>query len=235
MQLIKVKKIWDQAPHNAFTDLIRFQNRWFCVFREAMTHHSSDGALRVICSSDGEKCESAALITSSTSDLRDGKLSISPDNRLMLCGIEVMHKDNKRTYQSLVWFSQDGMSWTKEQKIGDLNYWLWRITWHDAVAYSSTLAISLYSNKENEHFSILAANLVEEGSPNEASLIFYQDKSYCLLRRERANGLLGVASPPYIQWEWKDLGVAIGGPHLIALPDGRLLAAVRLYDERVRT
>ncbi len=33
-RLVEVRKIWDQGPHNAFTDLVRFKNRWFCVFRE---------------------------------------------------------------------------------------------------------------------------------------------------------------------------------------------------------
>ena len=35
-KLVEVRKIWDQASHNAFTDLVYFQNRWFCVFREAV-------------------------------------------------------------------------------------------------------------------------------------------------------------------------------------------------------
>jgi hypothetical protein len=52
-KLVKVQKIWDQAPHNAFTDLVRFQDRWFCVFREGQGHVSPDGALRVITSADG--------------------------------------------------------------------------------------------------------------------------------------------------------------------------------------
>ena len=47
--------------------------------------------------------------------------------------------------------------------------------------------------------------------------------------------MIGVANPPYTDWDWKDLGVPIGGPELIRLPDGRFVAAVRLYDERVRT
>ena len=32
--LVSVQKIWDQGPHNAFTDLLRFHNEWFCAFRE---------------------------------------------------------------------------------------------------------------------------------------------------------------------------------------------------------
>ena len=88
MELIEARRIWDQAPHNAFTDLARFQNRWFCAFREGKNHVSPDGALRVITSPDGEKWESAALIASPDSDLRDAKITLMPDGRLMLCGAE---------------------------------------------------------------------------------------------------------------------------------------------------
>ena len=33
-ELVEVRKVWDRAPHNAFTDLVRFDNTWFCVFRQ---------------------------------------------------------------------------------------------------------------------------------------------------------------------------------------------------------
>ena len=67
-KLVSVGKIWDTAPHNAFTDLARFGDRWFCAFREGHSHVSPDGALRVITSSDGEQWESAALVKSSSGD-----------------------------------------------------------------------------------------------------------------------------------------------------------------------
>lgn len=53
-ELIEVRKIWDQATHSAFTDLIRFQDRWLCCFREATTHASKDGTIRIIESADGD-------------------------------------------------------------------------------------------------------------------------------------------------------------------------------------
>ena len=37
-EIVSVKKIWDAAPHNAFTDLIWKDGRWFCVFREGQKH-----------------------------------------------------------------------------------------------------------------------------------------------------------------------------------------------------
>src|SRR5438128_2355705 len=85
-ELVEVRKIWDQAPHNAFTDLIRFRGEWLCVFREGKAHVSPDGSLRVIASPDGKTWTSAALITSPTGDLRDAKITVTPDSRLMLSG-----------------------------------------------------------------------------------------------------------------------------------------------------
>ena len=71
--IVSVERIWDRAPHNAFTDLIRFQDRWYCAFREGAGHVSPDGALRILTSTDAETWESAALLTSEDSDLRDPK------------------------------------------------------------------------------------------------------------------------------------------------------------------
>jgi hypothetical protein len=52
--LVDVQRIWDRAPHNAFTDLIRFRDRWFCVFREARNHWGpgAQGKVRAITSDD---------------------------------------------------------------------------------------------------------------------------------------------------------------------------------------
>ena len=33
-RIVSVEKIWDRAPHSAFTDLIRFGGRWWCTFRD---------------------------------------------------------------------------------------------------------------------------------------------------------------------------------------------------------
>ncbi len=67
--LLEANRIWDKAPHNAFTDLLRFKGKWYCVFREGSAHVSPDGSLRVITSTDGKKWESIALITSPKYDL----------------------------------------------------------------------------------------------------------------------------------------------------------------------
>jgi len=135
-KIVDVRKIWDAAPHNAFTDVVRFRDAWYCVFREGQGHVSPDGALRVLTSLDGEKWESAALIKSPDSDLRDAKISITPAGELMLAGAGALHDKSQYTHQSLAWFSKDGRNWSEPHKIGDPDFWLWRIVWHRDKAYA---------------------------------------------------------------------------------------------------
>jgi hypothetical protein len=134
-EIVSLRKIWDRAPHNAFTDLTRFQDRWYCVFREGKGHVSPDGALRVITSVDGETWTSAAVITSPTSDLRDAKITVTDDGRLMLSGAEAITEGATRRHQSLVWFSPDGTNWSAPHEVADPDFWLWRTTWHNDRAY----------------------------------------------------------------------------------------------------
>lgn len=242
-QIVEVKKIWDQAPHNAFTDLVRFNDRWFCVFREGQGHVSADGSLRVLTSVDGDIWESAALIKSADSDLRDAKITVTPDGQLMLAGAGALHDTSIATHQSLAWFSKDGRTWSEKQEIGDPNFWLWRVTWHKDKAYGigygcgEDKSVRLYSSEDGKSFDTLVERLFDAGYPNETSMVFADDTAYCLLRRDGnpASGLLGISKAPFTTWEWKDLKTKIGGPHMIRLADGRFVAAVRLYDQKVRT
>jgi hypothetical protein len=242
-EVMEVRRIWDRAPHNAFTDLIRYHDRWWCTFREASGHVTMDGAIRVITSADGVAWESAARLSSDTEDLRDPKLSVTPAGELMLLA-GATHPPNGPTRQSYTWFSRDGRQWSAPVKVGDHNYWLWRVTWRNGAGYgfgyeyTNVKDLRLYRTTDGRRFESEPRPLQTEFFPNESSVIFMPDgRALCLLRREKgpATALLGEASPPYREWTWKDLGRRIGGPHMLRLPDGRVIAAVRLYDGRTRT
>ncbi|MFP6894949.1 MAG: sialidase family protein [Opitutales bacterium] len=225
--------------------MVRFKDEWFCVFREGKGHVSPDGALRVIASKNGQDWRSTALLTSDDSDLRDAKINVTPDGRLMLSGAEAMHDRSKYSHQSLTWFSKDGRKWSKAHEVGDRDFWLWRTTWHKGKAYGfgygtnrRKRSIRLYRSDDGFSFEVLVKNAFDKGYPNETSIVFLPDETaLCLLRRDSLpnTAQLGRSKPPYQEWTWKDLGVRIGGPHLVRLPDGRFVTTVRRYDGVVRT
>ncbi len=237
-------RVSDSAPHNAFTDLVRWKDRFWCVFREGAGHVSPDGAIRVVSSVNGRDWDSIARITSTRGDLRDPHVTVTPEGRLMLNGAVALPRPGPVRHQSLVWFSDNGSEWTHEVAVGDPDVWLWRIGWNGkealGVGYSTAgeKFTRLYRTRDGRRFETVLPTLFSDPEPNEAGLAFLPDDTcHCLLRRdgEPGTGKLGQARPPYRDWTWKDLGVRIGGPQLLRLPDGRLLAGVRLYDGTVRT
>lgn len=246
-QLVDVRRIWDQAAHNAFTDLLYHQSHWYCVFREGSKHVSPDGSLRVITSVDGVEWHSLALISHPTDDLRDAKLSVTPDGRLMLNGAG-MQADKPIRYHSSAWFSDDlGKTWDQGRRIGDPGYWLWRVQWHNGIAYSmgyqtnrdrTQRTLRLYRSNDGAKFDPLIERVNIDNGVGEDRILFLDDGSaLCLLRHETGskNGFLGASKPPFTQWTWKELSLRIGGPNMVQLADGRIIAATRLYSPRTRT
>lgn len=231
-EIADVRKIWDQAPHNAFTDLIHHHGQWYCTFREGSKHVSPDGKLRVITSKDGVEWKSTALIELAGSDLRDPKIKVNPEGGLQVFGAAATEKG----HQSMVWNLSD----LRGREIGDLNYWLWNWTWNGkeglGIAYGTKKeqrGVRLYGTPD---YSVRVVDLKIDGYPNESQIRFKKDgTAICLLRKDLDNGLRGESKKPYKEWKWKDLGARIGGPNFLILPDKREIAVVRLYDGKQRT
>ena len=247
LEFVEVRLIWNRAPHNAFTDLLRHRDQWYCVFREGKAHVSPDGALRVITSPDGENWKSLALVQSDRFDLRDAKITLTPEGDLMLNGAGMI-ADAKVRYYSRVWFSKNGgRTWDAGRQIGDPGFWLWRAQWHRGSAYSfgysterdrTKRSLRLYCSKDGRKFETHMRKLTAPAGCGEDRILFRKDgTALCLLRHETGDKMaqLGTSKPPYKEWMWRDLNYRIGGPNMIELPDGRILAVTRLYAPRTRT
>jgi hypothetical protein len=245
-EILEVRRIWDSASHAAFTDLTRFQGRWYCVFREGEGHVSSKGDIRMISSRDGEKWTSAALIEQEGFDLRDPKITVHPDGkRLVLLGGATVREGTRPATesQSFTCFSSDGTRWTHLKWAGPTNRWLWRITWRNQTAFGVSYDVTpenraarqygtqLLRSSDGVNFEPVGPDMGAGPGTTEATLRFARDgTAYCLQRRDGKpnTALLGDSLPPYTRWEWKDLGEYFGGPNFIQIPDGRWIAACRL-------
>lgn len=248
-QTPEVRKIWDQAPHNAFTDLIRYKSHFYCTFREGESHVPHDttenGIIRIIRSKNGKNWKSVASLKSSHYDLRDPKLSITPGNKLMvLMGGSHYKNGQNLEQQSHVSFSSDGLHFNQpqpvsiEESVRTTHDWIWRITWKGnngyAVVYQTrfpdnTWKTRLLKTTDGVTYEHLCE--LDVGSkPNEATIRFDGEQMFVLVRRGNgANGMLGKSFPSYRDWKWHELDFRLGGPNFIFLPNDMLCIGSRHY------
>lgn len=253
VEVITVKKIWDEAAHNAFPDLVRWNEKFYCAFREGRGHVSTNGKIRILKSKATNLWESAALVTLEGYDLRDAHLSVTPEGRLMLLGGAAPRKRDNQSAPTgtFVCFSQDGRQWTKPRIVVKPGRWLWRVTWHEGKAYGVSYAagermpyLELLISSDGVNYQTHVAKLFGEGYPTEVTLRFDTDDTcYALVRRDRrgkeaSSALLGVSKPDYKKWRWHDLGKSFngfGGPNFIRIPGGHWIGAGRMHEGGAHT
>ena len=254
---VPAARIWDAAPHCAFPDLARFRGLFLCCFREAQDHmtRGGPGRVRVIASEDGGSWSSVALLAEDGVDLRDPKLSVTPEGRLMLLMGGSVH-DVEQGVRTLRWraprvaFSDERCEAFSEPQpvridpaVASGNDWLWRATWRGGEAFgvlyqpsprgsAAPWGLVLVGSRDG-----LAWELVQRldvgGAPNETTLRFLPDgRMVALVRRDGGDptGLVGHARPPYRDWTWRSLGRRLGGPDFLVLPDGALVCGTRSHD-----
>jgi hypothetical protein len=251
--ILRTDRVWNSAPYNSFTDMVWYNDHFVLAFREGTAHGvpsvgQPGGSLRVLQSTDGLSWTSAALIQgNSNEDLRDAKLSVAPDGRLMLTGAAAFETATGDR-QSKAWFSNDVTDWTAAANIGDYNYWLWGTAWHNGQVYSvgygptntsvadrDQRTTRLYRSNDGTNFSTLVPSLTASSGltgGGETALLFRNNGSaVALSRRDTGNfeSLIGTSSGDFAQWTWHTVQERTGGPELIELPDGRIVAASRRF------
>ncbi|HDP35525.1 MAG TPA: exo-alpha-sialidase [Candidatus Hydrogenedentes bacterium] len=245
---VDVKKIWDAGEHNAFTDLAYCKDMWYCVFREAAGHVKGDGGVRIITSPDGDSWTSRALLQETGVDLRDPKICVTPDDKLMITMGGSYYRDGKLVgRRPRVSFSTDGRAWSNPTPVCRDGDWLWRVTWHGDTAYGASYsgpvadrpewALTLMRSKDGLDWQPVT-EMAASGKPNETTLRFRPDGvMLALIRREEEsrNAFFGESKPPYTEWRFNELNCRIGGPNFILLPDGNMWAGGRLYGETSKT
>lgn len=249
---VQISMIWNQGKHNAFTDLVRFQGAFYCSFREGTGHvpgnHGKDGQVRILRSVRGKKWRSVALLSAPGIDLRDPKLSVTPDGRLMVImgGTDYDGTTMRKRVPHVAYSGKSGKSFSApapvvvDESIRTDWDWLWRVTWQGTSGYGviyqaqeGDWGLHLVKTQDGKHYESVHSFEIG-GKPNEATIRFSPSgEMYMVLRREGADrkGYLGRSQAPYTDWQWEDLGFRLGGPDMILLPDGRCVLGSRVYEE----
>jgi hypothetical protein len=228
---------------------VRYKSWFYICFRESAKHVPSgpddNGKIRILRSRDGIKWDSIVLLSDETYDLRDPKLSITPEGRLMvLMGGSHYNKNRLLGMKPHVSFSSDGRSFSAPEPVSLENDvrtnfdWIWRTTWYNGIGYAIVYQTRLPGNKirlvtTKDGLSYYQLREFEIDSlPNESTIRFDQEgRMMILVRREAgANGMLGVSEFPYSDWSWTQLGYRLGGPNFLIADGEMLLIGTRLYE-----
>ena len=254
-QIVATKMIWDQSRINRDSDIVRFNDRWFVVCQETAFEASTEAALRVISSKDGDQWESVALIKSPPPGrmLYRPSFSLTSDGRLMIVAQgamrwEIFDKSKPEPTPrrlAMAWFSQDGRTWSEPTPItGGDGYALNRVVWNKDVALGFARGescgnwdVNLYSSPDGKRFkSVFESHFDNESRPGTLAMIIDGDRAHCLMSRYNVNEATGQQT----RWPWKTglLGTA-KGPHYdewewkainVSIAHANLL---RLPDQRI--
>ena len=252
--IVSVERIWDRAAHSAFTDIVRSGGTLYCAFREGSGHVPGlNGTVRVIASVDGQNWKSMALLAEDGVDLRDPKLSLTPDGSILVTigGSFYEGRTCVKREPRVSLSDRAGLVFSPPQPAelgrglrtgGD---WLWRVTWRGAVGYGVVYQtgtdenrVQLPTTTDGRSYERVAT-LALVGKPNETTLRFAPNgRMIALVRREAGDrsAVIGTSNPPYSEWTWHDLGERLGGPNLLRLPTGAWLVGGRHYlDDGAKT
>ena len=243
-ELVSVEKIWDKAAHNGATDLTRFQNLFYCCFREADSATKGEGVIHTLISANGKVWVDNVTISEPGVDLRDPKLIVTPDEKrlYLLCGGESATLGRQTRYAT----SMDGKVWTPLQKLLSKGDWLWRASINPAdkrfygvsfnihpssggPAPEKEWSLKTYASTDGSVWQ-LSSLLKVPGQASETTLRFLKDgTALALIARQGADrkGIIGMAKAPYRDWTYAATGLPLGGPNFIEVPDGKLIAGSR--------
>lgn len=250
-----LKKLAGSAAHSAFTDLCYWKGHLYCCFREAQNHISKDGRVAILQIDLSGNVVAKTHITEPLSDLRDPKLSVTPEQQLMLLAYQrkFTRAGTVSNCQPVVYFTSTGKSWSGAIKNGHSYWWLWRFRWHtthhatsntqntEAYGFAYNRAansIQLYVGNPGRTLNlhrknVLSLNKHTLGYPNESDIVFDGKQAWAVVRRDAdtCTAQLGTSTFPFKHWQWHDLGIYLGGPCMIQRDNNSVWLAGRIWKD----
>jgi len=219
--------IWSLGAKNSSPDIVRFRDRWYVALRE-------DDFIRIIGSVDSQRWEPIAKIDYGAAEaMREPRLSVTPDNRLMLAFHAVMIAGLDAKVKTLVRFSHEGKIWTPSETLGDPEFTATAFGWNLGKGLIVSHSIDqqrVYMTTDGVRTTPLGPAAPMTGAARESAFVYLPNHNILsLTRREDGTAMSATSVSPYRGWRWRDAGLRIDGPpNLLRIPDGRVVAAVKI-------
>lgn len=202
---VSLTKIFDDGHYNCFTDLVAFRGDFYCTFRSAISHGDPSsrviGEIVVIRSKDLREWRSVARFQEPDVDLRDPKLTATPDHLRVYAVAGQTSEAGSLQYWTVAWSTTDGQDWSAAKSMTP-GYIFWRPKWHDGKFYVPAYlrrpgycSVDLLVSQDGENWKLHSTPIPptevdgETLWPNECDLLFLpQGQSLLFARRNHGGG-----------------------------------------------
>jgi hypothetical protein len=254
-----IRRAFHNGEHNAFTDLIRFRDRYYLTFRSCPDGHGVNrtASIIILASDDLNDWEPVHRFRVEDRDTRDPHFLIFNDRLFVYTGTWFCDEATAATgrfdlnqHLGYAAWSDDGADWTSPVMLeGTYGHYIWRAATFDGKAYlcgrrkhqfdprSRSRAVVESAMLESDDGLIWRARaLFQETEGNETAFQFDSDGNVLAVGRRSGNAEVIRSSPPYTDWDRRDLDRFIGGPLLARWGDRWIVGGRKRFEgEPART
>ena len=215
-----------EGRYVAFCDAIKFEGKYYCVFREGENHAAyhdwhKNGFLKIMSSNDLINWSEELDIKDDNWDLRDPCFCVVGNRIYLYYGYYSFATPYppQKTGVSVLELVEGKLSVKKTEKVdigNDSFYWLWKVYYDGSsflgAAYDLEAPLLYVTSKDGIHFE-KQSEIVVKG--DETSLDELPDKRRVAIIRNitpKSNALLAISSPPYDSWVSYELNEMIESP-----------------------
>tara|TARA_R110002111_G_scaffold227346_1_gene288871 strand:+ start:142129 stop:143202 length:1074 start_codon:yes stop_codon:yes gene_type:complete len=236
VEITNVRKVFDNGEHNAFTDMIEFQGKYYLTFRTCPGGHMLFPTSRILVlqSDDAKTWKQVEEFSVPRRDVRDPHFLIFKDKLFIYtgtwyCGDSAPKTRTINEHLGYAVWTADGTNWSKPIMLeGTYGHYIWRAAAYDGKAYLCGRRIHHFEKddqgRELIETAILesddglvwkTASLFNERQGDETAFLFEKNGDLLAIGRSGSNSAWVMRShPPFEKWDRKQLDRYIGGPLL---------------------
>lgn len=251
-----VRRVFHNGEHNAFTDLVRFQGKFYLTFRSCPDGHGvhPTASVIILASDDGLEWRQVHRFAVAERDTRDphflvfrGKLFVYTGTWYSSPTTPARENYDLNKHLGYAAWSEDGATWHSPVMLeGTFGHYIWRAAALGEKAYlcgrrKAGFAIAPRGEGKEVESLMLESDdgliwrkcaVFQESAGDETAFLFEPDGSVLAVgRRGSDTAQLLRSKPPYTQWERKDLDRYIGGPLLVKWGQRYLVGGRKMTKE----
>ncbi len=260
VRVTNVRRVFHNGEHNAFTDLIRFQGRYFLTFRSCPDGHMvhPTASIIILSSKDLKKWDQVHQFSVPLRDTRDPHFLEFKGQLFVYTGtwysgettLPPSEYDLNKHLGYAAW-SGDGKQWHSPVMLeGTFGHYIWKAAVYDGKAYLCGRRKHQFDIRpRGEGPEVESAMLVsEDGLVWKTAALFQEQRGDETVFQFQADGsVLAIgrrgsdkaqilrSKPPYQQWQRKELDRYIGGPMLVRWGNRWVVGGRRNTDRGPKT